>query len=70
MSRKSVPKPNLATIRSLRASGGVEIYDLCEYFPQPGGQTTQPIFKQNGLNVVDSRNDVSSAVKITPFSSP
>jgi len=35
------------------------------FFPnQPGGQTPQPIFTQNGLVDVDSRKDVPFAVKI------
>jgi len=40
-------------------------------FPnQPGGQTPQPIFTQNGLIDVDSRKDVPFAVKIKTFSNP
>jgi len=41
------------------------------FFPnQPGGQTPQPIFTQNGLIDVDSRKDVLFAVKIKTFPNP
>jgi len=36
----------------------------------PGGQTPQPIFTQNDSNDVDSRKDVTSAVKIATFHTP
>jgi len=44
---------------------------LLYFFPnQPGGQTSQPIFTQNGLIDVGSRKDGPFAVKIKTFSNP
>ena len=44
---------------------------LLYFFPnQPGGQTPQPIFTQNGLNNVNPRKDVPFGVKIKTFLNP